>query len=119
MSGHTPLPWKSDKAFCNETGKETRAIYHYPNEAWCVEVVESQNGEECIFGNYTGSEGEADANLEFIVRACNSHYELLEACKKAVVGINTANEIGLSNSNGLNKTRELIEATIAKSKGEV
>ncbi len=31
-----------------------------------------------------GNQGKAKANAKFIVRACNSHYKLLEACKQAL-----------------------------------
>jgi len=37
-------------------------------------------------GGWLGSD-EHIANAEFIVQACNSHYELLEACKKLVTAV--------------------------------
>ncbi len=40
----------------------------------------------CIAGVFSDSKpGQCEANAKFILRACNSHNKLLEACKKAVL----------------------------------
>lgn len=67
-AGHTPGPWVSDHCVSGGRG-QTRAIYHYPHEAHCVEVIESPTDDECILGNYTGSDSEAEANHRLITDA--------------------------------------------------
>lgn len=61
---HTPLPYK-------------RQGYH---------VVRTIGGENSniVAMTYGLSQAEAEANAEFIVRACNSHYELLAKAHKLV-----------------------------------
>ena len=63
---HTPLPWSFEKhtagASIKGSGKEWIATLQ-------ISFVDDI---------------EAKANAEFIVRACNSHYDLLEACKKVI-----------------------------------
>ena len=63
MSNHTPTPWKLD-----DIGYGARIN---PDIAWV--------GYGSAHDNKTHR-----ANAEFIVRACNSHYDLLEALQKAV-----------------------------------
>lgn len=48
---------------------------------------------------------------EFIVRACNSHYDLLEACKKAVFNIHGYTELPI-------KARIQLQQAIAKAEGK-
>ena len=63
MSKHTELPWK----LC----KDGKNIY-------CEEK------DICITNCNHPDFEEAKANYEFIVTACNSHYELLETCKEVL-----------------------------------
>lgn len=60
MSGHTPLPWERELG-----GKRG---------AWIQGTDGNWSALSC-----GQTDAEASANAEFIVRACNSHYELLEA----------------------------------------
>ena len=65
---HTPGPWVA------------QAIKGHNNTLVYKRIV--ANGEPIAFaGVYKGHN--AEANAEFIVRACNSHYDLLESCKLA------------------------------------
>ena len=61
MTKHTPGPWKT------KHGLSIRA----PDDKELAEMIRDW---DIAF--------EAQANAEFIVRACNSHYELLEALKE-------------------------------------
>lgn len=73
MKNHTPLPWK---------------VYYAKNNGQVVLGTGEENG--CAIQNHNGAfwrdDEEAKANCEFVVKACNSHYELLEAlnCAKAM-----------------------------------
>lgn len=74
---HTPLPW----------AVEFRPRVH---EWWIGSALkEKQRGLKieqmtCAIKAMTGNHvSEAEENAAFIVRACNSHYELLEALKEA------------------------------------
>ncbi len=63
---HTPLPWHTD-----DTGLEpTSWINIYPKNEECLPL--------CSVRHYSK---ELKANAKFIVKACSSHYELLEALK--------------------------------------
>lgn len=66
MSGHSPLPWALSAAYDHLVcGPDGRAIF------------------ECWFRGhkYPGIGADARANAAFIVRACNSHDDLLAAAK--------------------------------------
>ena len=65
MSKHTPLPWDISR-------------HSDPNCAVRYVVTEENGYEVCSFFN---SLEENVANSEFIMRACNNHYEMLEALK--------------------------------------
>lgn len=60
-------------------------------------------------------EGEPEANAEFIARACNSHYELLAACKTLLSIIHAqAAVVDSKFNNGIESAR----AAIAKAEGK-
>ena len=63
---HTPLPWD-----CMADGSAIKALNSGSN------ICET----EC--GSQVASYFERQANAEFITRACNSHYELLDALESA------------------------------------
>ncbi len=75
---HTALPWvvEDDERthICRISGDETIEVVGY-NVSGEREVI----GCEGILG---GPEGEA--NAAFIVRACNSHYQLVSALREAI-----------------------------------
>ena len=97
---HTPLPWKKE-IFNGELivqDDDTNEYYVYICD--CSSEFMSQEEEE--------------ANAEFIVRACNSHYELLEACKRTV-------EMFDKNSTAMNElpyTYTRLKQVIAKAEGK-
>lgn len=63
---HTPLPWIAEP-FTND-----------PFAPWDVKSKKSDTEKEFI----CQTSGNCKANAEFIVRACNSHYEMLEALRQ-------------------------------------
>ena len=56
----------------------------YPNDYQYNYVVRPKNEDECI------------ANADFIVRACNAHYDLIEALEEAVFNVAKHGEANLS-----------------------
>lgn len=96
MSKHTPTPWKMvDKGLVK--GKlEFDLYYNAPNGSCCLGAIRVPE----------------EANAAFIVRACNSHDELLEAFKK----IADSCEI-LFKQNGFDFHLSFLKDAIAKAEG--
>jgi hypothetical protein len=71
MAKHTPTPWNTSPGILG-------TIY-----ALCVPIAHTCSGEgyDWVPGTRFLTSDIADANAKFIVRACNSHYELLAALK--------------------------------------
>ena len=67
MSEHTPGPWKRDSS--------SLVPNLYP-------FIAGPNGE--AIADVWGDVDVANANAEFIVRACNAHDDLLVACEEAL-----------------------------------
>jgi hypothetical protein len=68
---HTSLPW-----FLFQEGNT-------------IQISDSENHDAAIvhwagFDSSDKPQTENEANAQFIVRACNSHYQLVEACKLAL-----------------------------------
>ena len=74
MGKHTELPWEVSSAVCGEHKTETVAIYHYPSESVCVEVIET--GCKC------GDEALSIEDAQLIVTAVNNHARLVEALRE-------------------------------------
>ena len=69
-TNHTPTPWiYALNGFCRNSANESQ--FTFGPDLDCVGVVFNRNGPE---GNATD-----EANAAFIVRACNSHDELVKA----------------------------------------
>lgn len=66
---HTPLPYKMIK---------------FPNYDGGTYIAIHQGDETCIAKWYSATPQDEE-NAAFIVRACNSHYDLLEVLKAALV----------------------------------
>jgi len=84
--GHTPTPWE---VWCGTI--QTKMVTGKPCLSIALMDREPGNGTEPV---------ERDANAAYIVRACNSHEGLLEACRRALAvmdtdGIPDGDEIGL------------------------
>ena len=97
---HTPLPWKTK--------------YVQVADKWEILGANKNGTEKWIGVMIWGSEPEDIANNEFIIRACNSHYELLEACKRTV-------EMFDKNSTAMNElpyTYTRLKQVIAKAEGK-
>lgn len=55
-----------------------------PGIVWSHLIIEDAQNTEVAFLRFHGQEPEVRAKAEAIVLACNSHDELLEACRKAL-----------------------------------
>lgn len=76
---HTPLPWKMDG-----DGFDSVAARDFGTDGYCIFSVDDDGCYKdgiCDLLNIV-DDAESQANAEFIIRACNSHYELLEALKQ-------------------------------------
>ncbi len=73
---HTPLPWKVK-------------YYHTYGEEVMIDVSTSGGriATVTLWAAACGVKDIAGANADLIVRACNSHYELLEACQAVLATI--------------------------------
>ena len=89
---HTSLPWRS-------SGPHTREIYdpHSGHTICCAPVADA-------FPSVKWEE-----NVEFIIRACNSHYDMLEALKY-VVKYHRENDSGEGELYGLDYVTTCIAA---------
>lgn len=81
---HTPLPWRVFEPSARYPGIEC------DGESFSVVVWDDPETEHDAIFSCEGVQGrtrqEAQANAAFIVRACNSHYELLEALEAIEAG---------------------------------
>lgn len=84
MKKHTELPWE-------EIEPHPGFVFVHPSNR-ALNTVE--RGGQCIC-ELMGKDKEA--NAEFIVRACNSHDELLEALKDVYAILTDAPELNMSN----------------------
>ena len=92
---HTPLQWEASKHGTPDYAPQFGIYAHgKPND-------------HCIV---TGDNAQADA--AFICRAVNNHYELLEACKVALAGFNTA-----SNTVWAKSYKKTLREAIARAEG--
>ena len=74
MAEHTPTPWEVDRPGC-----PCGYIFGGNGEAYVAKVLSLDDDVDPV-----ASEPARLANAEFIVRACNSHDELLAACEAAL-----------------------------------
>ncbi len=102
---HTPLPWK---------------VYYAKNNGQVILGTGEENG--CAVQAHNGSfwrnDEEAKANAEFVVHACNCHYELLEAlemCQQALIPHYDDDRDGSDEANAVVNAM----GVIAKAKGGV
>ncbi len=77
-SKHTPVPWSVRD---NENGTLVINATE-PDGSPCQPARINGNADDEVYGPVTR------ANAEFIVRACNAHDDLLEACKAIVHAAN-------------------------------
>jgi hypothetical protein len=97
---HTPIPWKQDP---------TGDVGFWVIGTSKVLVAETLN-ETC-------SQDESAANAEFIVRACNAHADLLEACQDALS--DSVDASTYPDGPCLNKhVRDALRAAIKKAAGQ-
>lgn len=77
---HTPLPWKISIADRETVTAESGSDATSGRGTVCTSPT-------CRIKPYYDSETRR-ANAEFIIRACNSHYELVKACEAAKHAMN-------------------------------
>jgi hypothetical protein len=112
---HSPLPWELTAANCQHTDTEEGYLIHGAG-------IESADGWTIADLNADiGADASCDAaksllNAEFIVRSCNSHYELLAALK-ALLENDAINLWVGGNPNVINAVVEQGLAAIAKAEG--
>ena len=108
---HTPLPWGISHGFNLTTGAGSRADYVCGPNPDSIGIKLASPWQEGAWDD----DPEANANAEFIVRACNSHYELYEALKDFVAAadrghvsmeIDRAARDALANASGGKRERE-------------
>lgn len=111
-AGHTPLPWEAASDGCLRRATPSGMDFLRIASPW---VESAWNCDET-----------AEANAAFIVRACNSHYELLEALEKAALWFRDyerQHRAKLTDEGNLkadtNEERAMfLEAAIAKARGQ-
>jgi len=101
---HTALPWTIDPINTDLIIKKDTDPYLYIADCdWQVKYGNSEQG-------YT-----SDANAKFIVRACNAHYEMLEALKASLHELHDIMRSGMSQEEYDNDpTIMQVRAAIAK-----
>ena len=74
---HTKLPWKFKQAVKKSFDrKEDCLVYHRNKDEEPLHIAESFQYQS---NEHNAENGTSIANAQFIVTACNNHYELLEA----------------------------------------
>lgn len=99
MSKHTPTPWRESRGFISSDANGYVPLI----------TPFREDAHREMHGNPTP---EAQANAEFIVRACNSHDDLLKACESARATIKAlCEELGARETPERNLVGELIRNT--------
>ena len=94
---HTPTPWKISTITADEVSSEKGVVCE------CFGVTQE----------------EEFANAAFIVRACNAHDELVEACKISLARLLAIDEVLNNQNNGRrNHAIYLLSQAIAKAEGK-
>lgn len=109
QSKHSPLPWRS---FTLHKGEKHNldGWTHTTIKKHEVRIV-AQDGLSIAHDIFGESETIKQANAAFIVRACNAHEELLNACKVAEATIVRLERHAPGSANG---TLDVVRAAIAK-----
>lgn len=106
QTNHTPTPWSLDGVEWIDTeagGYRFRRLSSWDQTIALVQVDEDDE--------------EQQANAEFIVRACNSHQDLMEALR-SIADASDGTEIGTSELRALkNRMGDIARAAIAKAAG--
>ena len=101
---HTPLPWKLWPAAKGDDGGSGRPmITDESGAAGVAQFIQRIREYDRLYPK------EAAANAEFVVRACNAHYDLLAACKAMV-------RTGKAPAD-IDAAYDLMRAAIAKAEG--
>ena len=96
---HTPLPWTTDG---RTLVQEVDGKSYWSGQPYIADCLISQSMRE---------PGNTKANADFICRAVNNHYELLEACKAALQAMRTIEK------DCHDSAREQLKVTIARAEG--
>jgi len=111
MPEHSPLPWIA----WNEHGGKVMKSWRVGSQGKTDGIVTPV----CVLDNSVPGYEEY-ANAQFIEKACNSHYELLEACESLMDAYAPrADESAAScGESSLHSSVRIARAAIAKAKGE-
>jgi hypothetical protein len=91
--GHTHLPWRYAEIRRPPMGLGPHDTDALGNISWGYSLSGSnENGTAILptLGAVHNFPGTTEANASFIVRACNSHYELIEACENLLLLVQDA-----------------------------
>lgn len=108
---HSPLPWKLTR-YTNYEGFSIEEANWHNNFHGCIAERWEENPK--LERAMT-----IEANAKFIVRACNSHYELLEACKfmlSEMIKVEPCSD--LPEYEGYKKIRDILEQALQKAEGK-
>jgi len=102
MGKHTPGPWSVGTGLRTSAGKGIGFIAE-------IKTLPNRDYQQM------------EANADFIVRACNSHDELLEALKECLKAVNTViafSDMAGHESLSFIRVKKMAEQAIAKAEGE-
>ena len=104
---HTELPWHVVEPARPRPQEENDRLIATKDKKHVAETFQYQN--------HDNQNGPGVANADFIVRACNSHYALLEACKAGKFAVSRAYEQTTpENAEGWLKLGALLQSAIDK-----
>lgn len=119
---HTPLPWEAGR-MVNEDGS---VMTKEELRRYLCEAIDNGNDDGFFFISqgdrmpdicHTGNGPTSRENAMFIVRACNSHYELLAACK-AVVMMLDCDDRNPCLEEIIERANTMVRAALAKARSE-
>jgi len=118
-NSHTPGPWQIGMTGEHGTYNPNLVCDSHGNVVCAVSEVPIHTTLEALLRSGNTSDAEGLANAEYIVRACNSHEALLEACKAMVALLDQPVFAGLRANNAiaagdLKQGRAWLESAIAK-----
>ena len=87
---HTPLPWhvvEYDAGDCAHYDHNGPCPGIFPDDKYDTCVIHWDGFKQQYWSSANGDQRQIKANAAFIVRACNSHYQLVDALREAIDAI--------------------------------
>ena len=84
---HTPLPWhvvEYDAGDCAHYDHNGPCPGIFPDDKYDTCVIHWDGFKQQYWSSANGDQRQIKANAAFIVRACNSHYQLVDALREAI-----------------------------------